>query len=212
MKNFLAEILGTFSLLFFGCSAIIFMGEEIGFVGISFAFGFTVLGVIYGLGPISGAHLNPAVSLAAFLNDRMSGGEMIQYWIAQVIGALLASVLLMAMSGDVNKAVTVGSFGVFPALIFEIVGTFFLVTVVLSVTQNEQSSAFAGIVIGSVLVMIHLAGISLSGAAVNPVRAISTNIYDPNLYGGIWVYLVGPMLGGFLAGFAHKSGLTKAGD
>ena len=212
MKKFIAEILGTFSLLFFGCSAIIFMGEQIGFVGISFAFGFTLLGVIYGLGPISGAHLNPAVSLAAYMNGRMGGGEMVQYWIAQVIGGILASILLMAMSGDVNKAVTVGSFGVFPAFMFEIVGTFFLVTVILGVTQDEKSSAFAGIVIGSVLVMIHLAGISLSGAAVNPVRAIATNIYDANLYGGLWVYLVGPMLGGGLAGFIHKIGLTRAGD
>ena len=212
MKKFFAEILGTFCLIFFGCSAILFMGDKIGLIGISFAFGFTLLGVIYALGPISGAHLNPAVSLAAFMNNRINGGEMVQYWIAQVIGGILASVLLIIMSGDIDKAATVGNFGVFPALIFEVVGTFFLVTVILGVTQDEKSSTFAGLVIGSVLVMIHLAGITLSGAAVNPVRAIATNIYDSSFYGGLWLYLVGPMVGGLLAGFAHKSGITKAAD
>jgi len=84
--------------------------------------------------------------------------------------------------------------------------------VILGVTQSEKSSAFAGLVIGSTLVVLHLAGISLSGSAVNPVRAISTNIFVPEFYGYFWIYLIGPMIGGALAGILHYLGITKAID
>ena len=209
MKKLLAEVIGTFCLIFFGCGTILFMGSEVGMIGISFAFGFTLLGVIYALGPISGAHLNPAVSVAVFMTGDMSAGQMVQYWAAQVIGGILASCVLILMSGDITQAATAGQFGIIPAFLFEVIGTFFLVTVILGVTRDESSSKFAGLVIGSVLVMIHLAGIKLSGSAVNPVRAISTNIFDGQLLGGLWLYLVAPMLGGILAAALNMSGLTK---
>ena len=227
MKKFTAEALGTFCLMFFGCSSIIFMFNDIGPLGVSFAFGFTLLGVIYALGPISGAHLNPAVSLAVCINGKMTINEMLKYWIAQVVGGLIAGCILYLLvdfiKHDIN--VNVGSsfgiaqaspnpkiFGNIPALTFEIIGTFLLVMVILGVTQSERSSAFAGLVIGSTLVVLHLAGISLSGSAVNPVRAISTNIFVPESYGYFWIYFIGPMLGGALAGFLHNRGVTKVDD
>jgi len=226
MKKFVAESLGTFCLMFFGCSSIIFM-NDLGPIGISFAFGFTLLGVIYALGPISGAHLNPAVSLAVFINGKMSSSEMFLYWIAQVVGGLIAGCILYLLVDFIRHDINVlvdSSFGIakaapnpkifgnIPALIFEIIGTFLLVMVILGVTQSEKSSAFAGLVIGSTLVVLHLAGISLSGSAVNPVRAISTNIFVPEFYGYFWIYLIGPMIGGALAGILHYLGITKAID
>ena len=227
MKKFLAEALGTFCLIFFGCSAIIFMLGKIGFLGVSFAFGFTLLAVIYALGPISGAHLNPAVSLAVYINGKMSSSDMALYWVAQIIGGLIAGGLLFLMTESIlnnyasNLPISFGigsaathpiEFGIIPGFIFEIIGTFLLVMVVLGVTQSEKSSAFSGLVIGSTLVVLHLAGISLSGSAVNPVRTISTNIFVPEFYGYFWIYLIGPMIGGALAGFLHSLGITKQTD
>ncbi len=227
MKKFAAEALGTFCLMFFGCSSIIFMLNDVGPLGVSFAFGFTLLGIIYALGPISGAHLNPAVSLAVFINRKMSINEMLKYWIAQVVGGFVAGCILYLLVDFIKQDINVlvdSSFGIakaapnpkifgnIPALIFEIIGTFLLVMVILGVTQSERSSAFAGLVIGSTLVVLHLAGISLSGSAVNPVRAISTNVFVPELYGYFWIYLIGPMIGGALAGFLHNIGITKQTD
>tara|TARA_Y100000589_G_C27095449_1_gene605727 strand:- start:667 stop:1275 length:609 start_codon:yes stop_codon:yes gene_type:complete len=201
--------------------------HDLGPIGISFAFGFTLLGVIYALGPISGAHLNPAVSLAVFINGKMSSSEMFLYWIAQVVGGLIAGCILYLLVDFIRHDINVlvdSSFGIakaapnpkifgnIPALFFEIIGTFLLVMVILGVTQSEKSSAFAGLVIGSTLVVLHLAGISLSGSAVNPVRAISTNIFVPEFYGYFWIYLIGPMIGGALAGILHYLGITKAID
>lgn len=211
MKKQIAEVIGTFALVFFGCGTILFMGGEVGMIGISFAFGLAVTAMAYGIGPISGAHLNPAVSLGVMMAGKMSSGEMIGYWIAQVIGGLAAAVVLMAMGADVAGAATkIGDSGMVAALIFEIIATFIFVTVILGATQDGHATQAAGLAIGLTLVMIHLAGIQVSGSSVNPARSIATNVFDTANLSDIWLYLAAPLLGGGVAGILHKSGVTSA--
>jgi aquaporin Z len=212
MKKLIAELIGTFTLVFFGCGTILFMGSEVGLIGVSFAFGLSVVAMAYGLGAISGAHLNPAVSFGAMLAGRMNTSEMIQYWIAQVAGGLLAAIVLMIMGADVGAAATTPGAGIPAALIYEIIATFIFVTVILGSTQEGAPSSMAGLAIGLTLVMIHLAGIKISGASVNPARSIATNIFNAGEVANIWIYLVGPLVGGGIAGVLHKMGITRASD
>jgi aquaporin Z len=215
MKKQIAEVIGTFTLVFLGCATVLFMAPEQGeaarLVAISLAFGLTVVAMAYGIGPVSGAHLNPAVSLGAMLAGRMSTGEMIGYWIAQIIGGLLAAVVLIAMGAEPGKASTmIGSMGTTGALIFEFVATFIFVTVILGATQANHATPVAGLAIGLTLVLIHLAGIQVSGASVNPARSIATNVFNAEAMAQLWLYVVAPLAGGALAGVLHKAGVTSA--
>ncbi len=211
MKKNIAEVIGTFALVFFGCSTILFMGSEVGMLGIAMAFGLTVTAMAYGLGPISGAHLNPAVSLGFYMAGRMNAADMIGYWIAQVAGGLIAAVVLLAMTADPGGAATkVGDHGLMAALIFEVVATFLFVTVILGATKDGSSTVVAGLAIGLTLVVIHLAGIAVSGASVNPARSIATNVFDAAIIGDLWLYIVAPLAGGAIAGLLHKSGAIAA--
>ncbi len=215
-KKLIAEAIGTFTLVFLGCATALFMaagqGEAARLVAISMAFGLTVVAMAYGIGPISGAHLNPAVSLGAFLAGRMSMSDMIGYWIAQIVGGLIAALVLMAMGAAPGAAsTTVGIMGTTGALIFEFVATFLFVTVILGATQtNGGAGNVAGLVIGLTLVLIHLAGIQVSGASVNPARSIATNVFDAAALSQLWIYIVAPLAGGAVAGLLHKAGVTSA--
>lgn len=210
MKKAIAEAIGTFTLVFFGCATILFMADTVGHLGISLAFGLTVVAMAYGLGAISGAHLNPAVSLGAMLAGRMEAGEMVMYWIAQIAGGVIAIVLLMIMGADVTQAATApGKAGVMGAIIFEIVATFIFVTVILGATASVANAAMAGLVIGLTLTLMHLAGIQVSGASLNPARSLPTNFAD---LGNIWIYIVGPLVGGGLAGVLNKAGITSSAN
>ncbi len=215
-KKLIAEAIGTFTLVFLGCATALFMaagqGEAARLVAISMAFGLTVVAMAYGIGPISGAHLNPAVSLGAFLAGRMSMSDMIGYWIAQIVGGLIAALVLIAMGAAPGAAsTTVGIMGTTGALIFEFVATFLFVTVILGATQtNGGAGNVAGLVIGLTLVLIHLAGIQVSGASVNPARSIATNVFDAAALSQLWIYIVAPLAGGAVAGLLHKAGVTSA--
>ena len=139
MSKLLAEMIGTFALVFFGCSTILFMAGEVGLLGVGMAFGLTVMAVVYTLGPISGAHLNPAVTFGAMMAGRMGIPEMVQYWAAQTLGGVLAALVLMVMGGDPGAASTlIGAPGLTAALIFEVVATFFFVTVILAITKEGK--------------------------------------------------------------------------
>ncbi|WP_171176332.1 aquaporin [Ruegeria sp. HKCCD8929] len=211
MKKNIAEVIGTFTLVFMAFSTILFMKPEVGLIGISLSFGLAVVAMAYGVGPISGAHLNPAVSLGVFLAGRMSAGEMLGYWISQVIGGVLASLVLIAMTADPAGAATaIGPWGTTAALIFEVVATFIFVTVILGATQEGHATPVAGLAIGLTLTMIHLAGITVTGVSVNPARAIASNIFDAGAASQLWLYIIAPLIGGGLAGVLHKSGLTSA--
>lgn len=214
-KKLIAEAIGTFTLVFLGCATALFIaadqGESARLVAISLAFGLTVVAMAYGIGPISGAHLNPAVSMGAFLAGRMPANEMIGYWVAQIVGGLVAAVVLKVMGADPGAAsTTIGMLGSTGALIFEFVATFLFVTVILGATQaNGGAGNVAGLVIGLTLVLIHLAGIQVSGASVNPARSIATNVFNADAMAQLWLYILAPLAGGALAGMLHKAGVTR---
>ncbi|MGA0538973.1 MIP family channel protein [Neotabrizicola sp. VNH66] len=225
-RIFTAEVIGTFILVFFGCGAAVIAGGDgttgVGLTGIALAFGLAIVAAAYGLGPISGAHLNPAVSLGVMLAGRMSGGRFAVYAVAQVLGALLgAGILYLIASGSAGWTGGMGTNGygagyggeydVMAALLFEAVATFLFVTVILGATQPGASPGFAGLAIGLTLTMIHLVGIKITGVSVNPARSIG-----PALFAGgaalsqLWVFILAPLVGGALAGLAHAAGITRA--
>jgi aquaporin Z len=221
-KKLTAEVIGTFILVFFGCGAAVIGGTAIGFTGISLAFGLAIVAAAYGLGAISGAHLNPAVSFGMVAAGRMSIRDAISYSIAQIIGAILAAgVLYLIASGSTGWTGGLGANGygtgylgeysLTAALMFEVVMTFLFVTVILGATGSGSAPGFAGLAIGLTLAAIHLVGINVTGVSVNPARSIG-----PALFSGgsaltqLWVFIVAPLVGGLLAGALYKAGFTRA--
>lgn len=221
-KKLTAEVIGTFILVFFGCGAAVIGGTAIGFTGISLAFGLAIVAAAYGLGAISGAHLNPAVSFGMVAAGRMTISDAISYSIAQIIGALLAAgVLYLIASGSTGWTGGLGANGygtgylgeysLTAALMFEVVMTFLFVTVILGATGSGSAPGFAGLAIGLTLAAIHLVGINVTGVSVNPARSIG-----PALFSGgsaltqLWVFIVAPLVGGLLAGALYKAGFTRA--
>jgi aquaporin Z len=221
-KKLTAEVIGTFILVFFGCGAAVIGGSAIGFTGISLAFGLAIVAAAYGLGAISGSHLNPAVSFGMVAAGRMSIRDAISYSIAQIIGAILAAgVLYLIASGSTGWTGGLGANGygtgylgeysLTAALMFEVVMTFLFVTVILGATGSGSAPGFAGLAIGLTLAAIHLVGINVTGVSVNPARSIG-----PALFSGgsaltqLWVFIVAPLVGGLLAGALYKAGFTRA--
>lgn len=222
VKKLFAEVLGTFILVLFGCGAAVIGGEAIGFTGISLAFGLAIVAAAYGIGAISGAHLNPAVSFGMVAAGRMSGAEAVAYSVAQIIGAVLgAAVLWLIASGSAGwtgglgangyGAGYLGEYSLTAALVFEAVMTFVFVTVILGATGRGAAAGFAGLAIGLTLAAIHLVGINVTGVSVNPARSIGPALLSGGTaLGQVWVFILAPMVGGVLAGLAHKAGLTRA--
>jgi len=210
-KKYIAEIIGTFVLVFFGCGTAMLSGVDL--VATSLAFGLTIVAMAYTVGSVSGCHLNPAVSLAMFLNKRMSLVDMAAYMVAQVAGAILASVLLMTvfnaapgMSADaLGQNGVAGAGGVFGAFFVEIVLTFIFILVIVAVTGKKGNPGLAGLVIGLTLVLIHLMGIKLTGTSVNPARSLGPALFvGGEALKDVWVFIVAPLIGGALAAFAGR--------
>ncbi len=223
MNKAIAEFIGTFTLVFLGCGAAVIAGSVVGVLGIAFAFGLALIGMAYGIGPVSGCHINPAVSLGALMAGRMSSGDFVQYVIAQCLGAIAgALVLYLIVSGkvagyDVGKSglgqngwgpAYLGGYGLGAALLFEVVATFLFVTVILGSTGKGAPSAMAGLAIGLTLVVIHIVGIQVTGVSVNPARSLG-----PALFAGagalsqLWLFILAPLIGGAAAGILFKSGV-----
>lgn len=194
-----------------------------GLVGISFAFGLALIGMAYGIGAVSGCHINPAVSLGAMLAGRMESGEMIKYWVAQVVGAILGALMLvLIMSGKIGGydggygangwgADYLGGYAMISALVFEIVATFLFVVVILGSTGKGAANAFAGLAIGLTLVVIHIVGINVTGVSVNPARSIGPALFSGGAaMGQLWLFIVAPMIGGAAAGILFKTGMLDA--
>ena len=222
-RKLIAEALGTLILVLFGCGSAVLAGADIGLTGISLAFGLAIVAAAYGLGAISGAHLNPAVSLGMVVAGRMRLSEFAGYAIAQCAGALAgAALLLLIASGKADYSVAVnglgqngygagylGEYSLAAALTFEVVMTFLFVTVILGCTANGAPGAMAGLAIGLTLAAIHLVGINVTGVSVNPARSFGPAV----LVGGkaladLWVFIAAPLVGGALAGVVHAAGLT----
>ena len=214
----LAEVIGTFTLVFIGCGAAVIAGEHIGFTGISFAFGLGLIAMAYGIGPISGCHINPAVSLGMLVAGRMTATEFITYVISQVIGAVIAAAALyVIVSGHAGEeGVTslgqngwgegyIDGYSQEAAIIFELIATFLFVLMILGSTAAGAPASTAGLAIGLALVAIHLIGIPITGTSVNPARSFGPAL----LIGGqamaqLWVFIVMPLAGGLAAGIIHR--------
>lgn len=227
MNKQVAEFIGTFTLVLIGCGSAVIAGADIGLTGISFAFGLALIGMAYGIGPVSGCHINPAVSLGMVAAGRMTMPEAIKYIIAQVAGAIVAAlVLLIIASGKADYSVAenglgqngwgtgyLGEYSLFAALVFEIVATFLFMVVILGATGSGAPAAMAGLAIGLALVVIHLVGINVTGVSVNPARSIG-----PALFAGttalaqLWLFIVAPIIGAVAAGLVFKSGMLDAAE
>lgn len=226
-KKLIAEALGTLILVLFGCGSAVLMGAQIGMLGISLAFGLAIVAAAYGLGAISGAHLNPAVSLGMVAAGRMSLGDFVGYAIAQIIGAILgAGILYLIASGKADYTVAgnglgqngygagyLGEYSLMSALVFEAVMTFLFVTVILGATASGAPGAMAGLAIGLTLAAIHLVGINVTGVSVNPARSIGPAVFvGGKAMADLWVFIAAPLAGGLVAGLAYAAGLTRADD
>jgi len=225
MKKPIAEFIGTFTLVLFGCGSAVIAGADIGLTGISFAFGLALIGMAYGIGPVSGCHINPAVSLGMVAAGRMSIAEAIPYMIAQVAGAIVAALLLLTIaSGKADYSVAanglgqngwgagyLGEYSMVSAFIFEVVATFLFMVVILGATGSTAPAAIAGLAIGLTLVVIHLVGINITGVSVNPARSVGPALFaGPTALAQLWLFIVAPALGAVAAGVLFKSALLDA--
>lgn len=225
MTKQIAEFIGTFTLVLFGCGAAVLAGGDIGLAGISFAFGFALIGMAYGIGPVSGCHINPAVSLGAVAAGRMELGEALSYIVAQIAGAIAgAFVLMLIASGKADFSVAVnglgqngwgagylGEYSMMAALIFEVVATFLFMVVILGATGPGAPAHFAGLAIGIALVVIHLVGINVTGVSVNPARSIGPALFvGGTALAQLWLFIVAPVIGAVLAGLVFRAGLLDA--
>ena len=231
MNKQFAEFIGTFTLVLFGCGAAVIAGADgmtgIGLTGISFAFGLALIGMAYGIGPVSGCHINPAVTLGVVSAGRMGFGEAIGYMIAQVAGAIAAAlVLMLIMSGKADYSVAenglgqngwgegyLGEYTMISAFVFEVVATFLFVVVILGATGSTAPAAMAGLAIGLTLVVIHLVGIMVTGVSVNPARSIGPAVFaGATAISQLWLFIVAPIIGGVVAGLVFRAGLLDPVD
>lgn len=226
IKKCLAELIGTFILVLFGCGTAVIAGDKVGIVGIALAFGLALIGAAYGIGPISGCHINPAVSLGVWVAGRMKAGEMLLYWVGQFFGAILGTWVLSIIATGVGGGYDIhlsglgqngwgagyqGSYSVGAAIAFEFVATLIFVVVILGSTQKAAPTGFAGLAIGITLVAIHICGIHVTGVSVNPARSLGPAL----LVGGhalaqLWLFLLVPSLGGIAAGLLFRTRILEA--
>ena len=214
-----AECIGTFVLVFGGVGSAVIAGEAIGALGISFAFGLSLLAMAYAIGPISGCHINPAVTLGLLFSRRISVADAGRYWVGQVLGAILAALALFVIvkSRAGGYDLSTEGFGAngfgshspadYPlgaALLVEVILTALLVFTVLSATDRIANAAFAGIPIGLVLTLIHLVGIPVDNLSVNPARSIGPAVFVGGwALGQLWVFIVAPLVGAVLGAVLH---------
>lgn len=223
MKKYAAEFVGTFVLVFGGCGSAVLAGEKIGFLGVALAFGLSLLAMAYAIGPISGCHINPAVTLGLFLSKKMPARDVGPYVAAQILGGVLAAgILLVIAKGGPNGydltepansfaangygAHSPGGYSLASAFLVEVVLTFFLVLTVLGSTDIKAPVGFAGVPIGLVLVLIHLVGIPVTNTSVNPARSISQAVF----VGGwalaqLWLFILAPLIGAAVASAVYTA-------
>lgn len=217
-----AEFIGTFWLVFGGCGSAVlaaaFPQTGIGFAGVALAFGLTLLTMAYTIGPISGCHINPAVTLGLWLAKRFPTRDVLPYWIAQVLGAIAAAAVLYVVASGKPGFVagqfasngygplSPGNYPMMSALIIEIVCTFAFLLVILGATDKRAPVGFAGIAIGLALTLIHLISIPVDNTSVNPARSTGPAIFAGGLaLSQLWLFWVAPLIGGGLAGLLYPA-------
>jgi aquaporin Z len=226
MKRYFAEFIGTFTLVLFGCGTAVVAGKNVGMLGIAFAFGFALIAMAYGIGPISGCHINPAVSLGVFSAGRMTARDLVGYIVGQVLGGIAAAGVLSVIANGLLSGYStttgglgqngwgasyLGGYSISAAIVFEFVATLLFVIVILGATQKGAPSHMAGLAIGITLVAIHIFGINITGVSVNPARSLGPAL----LVGGealaqVWLFLLVPSMAGVIAGAFYRTGLLEA--
>lgn len=210
-KKYVAELLGTMFLVLMGCGSAVFAGSYVGFLGIAFAFGLTVLVMVYAIGPISGCHINPAITTAMWINGKIDKKDAINYMIYQTIGAIIGSfiVFLLASKFFMMKVASVGqnaysNIGV--GFTAEAIFTALFIFVILGATSSKANVKFAGLAIGLTLVLIHIVCIPLTGTSVNPARSIGPALImlftgSSKAMGQLWLFILAPTVGAFIGSY-----------
>ncbi len=209
MKKYIAECLGTFVLVLFACGAAAMVGVAgAGYLIVALAFGLVIVAMAYSIGNISGCHINPAVSIAMWVNKKLSTSDFIGYVIAQFAGATLGAAVLMVFAG-VNSGLGANSLydgSIMLSLLIEVILTFVFVFTILGVTSKESNAGVSGIVIGLTLTLVHILGISFTGTSVNPARSFGPAIFVGGAaLSSLWVFIVAPLVGGVLAAVSWKA-------
>jgi aquaporin Z len=214
LSKYSAELIGTFALVFIGCGSAVIAGGHIGFLGISFAFGLTVLAMVYAIGNISGCHINPAITVAMFGAGKINSKDALAYIISQCIGAILgAGILYLIASGLPEYSLAniglgqngYGShspmgYSLMSCFIAEVVLTAIFILVIFGSTSKNAPSGFAGIPIGLSLVLIHLVGIPITGTSVNPARSLGPALFvGSDALSQLWLFWVAPILGSVIS-------------
>ncbi len=220
MKKYLAELIGTLALVFIGCGSAVIAGSHIGFAGIAFAFGLIVLALVYAIGPISGCHVNPAITISMLVAGKIDIKDSIGYIIAQCIGAIAgAGILLAIAAGRADFALNASGlgqngYGIFSpdqysmgaCFIAEVVLTALFLFVIFGSTHQNAPKGFAGIAIGLTLTLIHLVGIPITGTSVNPARSLGPAVFvGGDAISQLWLFILAPILGGIIAAFIWKA-------
>jgi len=219
MKKYLAEFLGTFVLVLMGTGSAVIAGKEIGVLGIALAFGLSVLVMVYTIGQISGCHINPGITIAMLINGKILTKDAIVYILAQCIGAILASALLLTiMTGQPGYQVApanlgangygadyLGGYSLTSAFIAEVVTTFIFLMVIFGATSRKAPAGFAGIAIGLSLAMIHMVTIPVTGTSVNPARSLGPAVVaGGTALAQLWLFLLAPVIGAVIAAIVWK--------
>lgn len=220
MKRNVSEFIGTFWLVLGGCGSAVlaasFPEVGIGLVGVSLAFGLTVLTIAYSLGHISGAHLNPAVTLGLWAGGRVNGKDILPYIIAQVLGAIAAAAVLYLIATGNGSPIgdfaangyeehSPGKYSMAAAILTEFVMTFLFLLIILGATDERAPKGFAGLAIGLALTLIHLISIPVTNTSVNPARSISQALFVGDwAISQLWLFVVVPIVGAIAAGTVYK--------
>lgn len=214
-RRYVAELIGTFVLVFGGVGTAVLAGEFVGALGVALAFGLALLVMVYAIGPVSGCHINPAVTLGLLLTGKFPASRAAGYVIAQIVGAILAAAAIWMIAGDIPggydlQAGGLGAngyddhspngYGLLAAIAAEIILTAFLVYTVLGATHRAAPVGFAGIAIGLVLTLIHLVSIPITNTSVNPARSIGPAVFVRDwALSQLWVFIVAPLIGAVVA-------------
>jgi aquaporin Z len=220
MKKNVSEFIGTFWLVFGGCGSALlaaaFPNVGIGLVGVSLAFGLTVVTIAYSLGHISGAHLNPAVTIGLWMGGRINGKDVAPYIVSQVLGGIAAAAVLYLIVTGNGSAIgdfaangygehSPGKYNLTAALLTEFVMTFMFLIIILGATDEHAPKGFAGLAIGLALCLIHLVSIPVTNTSVNPARSISQALFAGGwALSQLWLFIIVPIAGAALAGIAYK--------
>lgn len=218
MKKYIAELFGTFVLVFIGCGTVVFSAPFVGNLGIAFAFGLAVTSMIYAVGPISGAHLNPAVTLGILSAGRINLKQAFGYIIFQFLGAIIASFTIVSvLTGHITGynldmhglgqngwgEYYAGGYNMEAAILFEFIATFIFVKVILKTTETDLK--IAGVVIGLTLTMLHIVGLPITGVSVNPARSFGPALLlQGQAWAQVWLFLLIPSIAGILAGLTSR--------